>query len=83
MYENAGSSKGWIFGYSQGTLAIGVALSRYESEMLEYFHKVVLMAPCIETEDPDNKTIPNQFGMSSVKDWSSFGVYAINGPTWQ
>ena len=82
MYKNAGTGKGWYVGYSQGTIQMTVALTRYESELVEYLHKVVLLAACYLTgaEREPNLT---EASMSEVTDYSSIGVYAINGPTWQ
>lgn len=34
MYDDAGTGKGWYYGYSQGTIQMLVALTRYESELL-------------------------------------------------
>ena len=59
-----------------------VALTRYESELLEYLHKVVLLAPCY-LAGSDREPNLTEASMSEVTDYSSIGVYAINGPTWQ
>ena len=48
MTENAAGnfSKGWYFGYSQGTIQALVGMAKFESEMEKYLERVVLLAPC-------------------------------------
>ena len=49
MYDNAGTGKGYYFGYSQGTVQAVIATATRESEMAQYFNKIVLLAPCFGT----------------------------------
>ena len=59
MSENAGTGKGWYFGYSQGTIQGMVALATQEDEMAKYFNRVILLAPCFGTdEDYDMSQLP-------------------------
>ena len=48
MTENAAGnfSKGWYFGYSQGTIQALAGMAKFESEMEKYLERVVLLAPC-------------------------------------
>lgn len=41
MYSDAGTGKGWYFGYSQGTVQMNVALTKYETELSAYLNRVV------------------------------------------
>ena len=54
---------------------MNVALTRYESELLEYLNKVVLLAPCYLT-GADREPNLTEASMSGLPDLSSFGVYA-------
>ena len=59
MTENAGTGKGYYFGYSLGTIQAMVATATRENEMAEYFHKIVLLAPCFGTiQGFDTSEIP-------------------------
>ena len=46
MYEDAGSKKGYYFGYSLGTVQMQIALSKFEEELKGYLNKVIFLAPC-------------------------------------
>ena len=44
--KSSGDKKGTYYGYSTGTSQMLIALSKYETELLNYVQKVNLLAPC-------------------------------------
>ena len=74
MTENAAGnySKGWYFGFSQGTTQALVGLTRFESEMEKYLERVILLAPCFgyaSIGDFDNQTPVDDIGRAGyIKD---------------
>ena len=46
MYEDAGDTKGYYFGYSEGTILFLAAMSEQEEAFLQYVNKAVLLAAC-------------------------------------
>lgn len=83
MSTNANTGKGWYITYSEGTAAMLVTLTKYESELSNYLNKVIMMAPCTgpfkDGDDPDVlKASQEEIGYMR-----GIGVYALYGPNWQ
>ena len=55
MYLDAGNNnKGIYVGYSQGSIQMLVALTKFESELMQYLEKSVFLTPCTGFEqEPD------------------------------
>ena len=48
MYLDAGNNnKGIYVGYSQGSIQMLVALTKFESELMQYLEKSVFLTPCM------------------------------------
>ena len=62
-----------------------VALTRYESELSQYIHRAILMAPCIYLNlGPDTDEIDvSEESMNEIGWLRDLGVYAYNGPNWE
>ena len=82
MYNHAGTGKGWYFGYSQGTIQMLVALTKYESELIQWLNSAVLLTPCTiagTASEPDLSYASTVY----VDIEREYGVYAKVGPTWE
>ena len=81
MYENAGTGKGWYYGFSQGTIQMLVALTKFESEIAKFLHRVVLLAPCTVIDNTFEAGLSKK-SMAEVGWFLSIDVYATLSPTW-
>ena len=80
-------NKGWYFGYSLGGMQAMIALASQESEMAEYFERVVILAPCTGVyEDYDTSAISatdDSYPGYLYDSLASIGIYWVGGSTWE
>lgn len=58
-----------------------VALTKYETELTQWLHRSILIAPCTIEGDSD-ETNDNWYTRAMVSLERENGVYAYLGPTW-
>ena len=78
MYENAGENKGWYYGYSQGALMGLITLATREEEMDKYFNRAVLLASCLDLEEPALRAV----NPGMIQDVRELGIWATGGENW-
>ena len=82
MYDNAGTGKGWYFGYSQGTIQMLVALTKYETELNQWLNRTVLLAPCTVAGNASKPDL-SESATKYIDIEREYDVYAKAGPTWE
>ena len=82
MYDNAGTGKGWYYGFSQGTIQMLVGLTKFEAQYAQYLNRVVLLAPCTVIDNTFEAGLSEE-SMAEVGWFRSIDVYATLSPTWE
>ena len=85
MTKHNGAEKGFYFGWSQGTIQMTVALTKYEDELSNYLEKVVYLTPCTiglgTSLEPDLSEQSMNLDSKMLRE--EVGIYAVPSPTWE
>ena len=85
MTKHNGAEKGFYYGWSQGTIQMIVALTKFEDELSNYLEKVVLLTPCTigigESLEPDLSEQSMNLDSKMLRE--EVGIYAVPSPTWE
>lgn len=85
MTKHNGAEKGFYVGWSQGTIQMTVALTKYEDELSNYLEKIVYFTPCTIGLGTSLEPDLSEQSMNLETKWlrEELGIYAVPSPTWE